>query len=69
MLKKAKCPYCSEELDQALTSSKKCPHCKNKIIMRTSPDKKKVLLREDQVEEKVREWKEVYRIRALKREA
>lgn len=69
MLKKAKCPYCSKELDQAPTSSKKCPHCKNKIIVRTSPDKEKVLLREDQVEEKVKEWKEVYRIRTLKRES
>ncbi|GAI11469.1 unnamed protein product [marine sediment metagenome] len=69
MLKKAKCPYCSKKLEPAPNSSKKCPHCKSKIIVRASPDKEKVFLREDQVEEKVNEWKEVYRIRALKRDA
>lgn len=49
---KSECPYCQKILDKMPQAKKKCPHCKNVIIVRTDPiEKKKILLKEDQVEE------------------
>ena len=49
---KPECPYCHNILDQIPQRKKKCPFCKEKIIVRTDPlDKKKILLRNNQLEE------------------
>jgi hypothetical protein len=49
---KSECPYCHNLLDKMPQAKKKCPHCKREIIVRTEPvEKKKILLREDQVDE------------------
>jgi hypothetical protein len=48
---KPECPYCNNLLDKMPSEKRKCPNCKKSIIVRTDPvDKKKILLREDQVE-------------------
>lgn len=49
---KPECPYCHNFLDKMPGAKKKCPHCKKDIIVRTDPiEKKKILLREDQIDE------------------
>jgi len=49
---KPECPYCHNLLDKMPLSKKKCPQCKKEIIVRTDPvEKKKILLREDQLDE------------------
>ena len=46
------CPYCHKLLDKVPKGVKKCPHCKEEIIVRTDPvEKKKILLRNDQIQE------------------
>ncbi|WFN33869.1 TerB N-terminal domain-containing protein [Methanogenium sp. S4BF] len=56
---KPECPYCHKLLDKMPKSKSKCPHCEEEITVRTDPvEKKKILLRMDQIdefEEKVRE--------------
>jgi len=49
---KPECPHCHNILNKMLQAKKKCPFCKNEIIVRTDPvEKKKILLRDDQIEE------------------
>jgi hypothetical protein len=49
---KPECPYCHNLLDKMPQAKKKCPQCKKEIIVRTDPEeKKKILLREDQIDE------------------
>jgi len=49
---KPKCPYCHNLLDKMPLAKKKCPHCRKEIIVRTEPvEKKKILLRVDQIDE------------------
>lgn len=49
---KPECPYCHNLLDKMPQTKKKCPYCKKEIIVRADTiEKKKILLREDQVDE------------------
>jgi len=49
---KPECPYCHYLLEKMPQAKKKCPSCKKSIFVRTDPvEKKKILLREDQLEE------------------
>lgn len=51
------CPYCNEKLEKIPTRKSKCPHCKEYIYSRTRPsDRKKILIREDQIKELEKEW-------------
>jgi hypothetical protein len=66
---KPECPYCHNLLDKIPSGKKKCPSCKKIIIVRTDPlEKKKILLREDQIEgfekklQEIRNHKTVQRI-------
>ncbi len=45
------CPHCSERLEKMPSRKKKCPSCKEDIYVRTRPgDKKRILIRADQIE-------------------
>ena len=62
------CPYCHNLLDKMPQAKKKCPSCKKSIIVRTDPiEKKKILLREDQLEEFEHELTEIRNHKALQR--
>jgi len=51
------CPYCNSSLEKMPTRKKKCPKCGRAIYVRTRPiDRKKVLLREEQVKVIDDEW-------------
>ena len=51
------CPYCTYKFDRMPLKKKKCPQCGNFIRSRTRPfDNKKVLIKEDQIEELERQW-------------
>ncbi|MCJ7770200.1 minor capsid protein [Candidatus Bathyarchaeota archaeon] len=51
------CPYCNYRLDKMPLKKKQCPNCKNFIRSRTRPlDNKKVLIKEEQVDELERQW-------------
>jgi len=51
------CPYCSYKFQEMPKSKKKCPNCNNYIHSRTRPiDNKKVLIRENQIEEIEIQW-------------
>lgn len=53
------CPYCNFPLDRMPGAKKKCPICSNYIYVRTRPsDRKKILIREDQIEEIQKLWAE-----------
>lgn len=55
------CPYCKEKLEKVPTRKCKCPHCKEYIYSRTRPnDRKKILIREDQIKELENEWSKYY---------
>ena len=55
------CPYCNEKLEKIPTRKSKCPHCKEYIYSRTRPsDRKKILIREDQIKELEKEWSKYY---------
>ena len=55
------CPYCKEKLEKIPTRKSKCPHCKEYIYSRTRPsDRKKILIREDQIKELENEWSKYY---------
>jgi len=44
------CPYCEADLEKMPGRKKKCPNCGEFIYVRTRPsDKKKILIREDQI--------------------
>ena len=46
------CPYCNYKFEKMLQRKKECPNCKKIILSRTRPlDSKKILLREDQLQE------------------
>jgi len=56
------CPYCNFELEVMPKQQKKCPKCGEKILVRSSPyENKKILIREDQVEE-IKQQKEEYQL-------
>ncbi len=51
------CPYCNAELEKFPQRKKKCPNCGNPIYSRSRPlDRKKTLIREDEVSELEKEW-------------
>lgn len=56
------CPYCNTKLTKLPQTKKKCEFCKESISVRTRPlDKKKILLREDQIKEFEIEKENYYR--------
>jgi len=51
------CPYCNHKFDKMPLKKKQCPNCKKFIRSRTRPfDNKKVLIKEEQVEELEFQW-------------
>jgi len=51
------CPYCDAALDKMPGRKKKCPSCGEFIYVRTRPsDKKKILIREDQISAIEEQW-------------
>lgn len=51
------CPYCNYRFDKMPLKKKKCPKCNNFVRSRTRPfDNKKVLIKENQIEELDRQW-------------
>lgn len=59
------CPYCNTKLSKLPIKKKKCDFCQKNIFVRTQPlDKKKILLREDQIEEFEKERENYYRNKA-----
>jgi len=51
------CPYCAAPLKKKPARKKKCPSCESYIYVRTRPiDKKKILVREDQIIEVEEQW-------------
>lgn len=53
------CPYCKTPLEKMPGAKKKCPYCSNYIYVRTRPsDRKRILIREDQIEEIQNIWDE-----------
>ncbi|SEG23881.1 hypothetical protein [Billgrantia desiderata] len=51
------CPYCNETLDKMPGRKKKCTSCGGFIYVRTRPsDKKKILIREDQISVIEEQW-------------
>jgi hypothetical protein len=51
------CPYCNYKFDKMPQKKKKCPNCNNFIRSRKRPfDNKKVLLKEDQLNELGAQW-------------
>nr|WP_321349716.1 hypothetical protein [uncultured Methanoregula sp.] len=51
------CPYCGHRFDRMPQQKKKCPSCNRTFRSRTRPlDNKKVLIREEELEELERQW-------------
>lgn len=51
------CPYCSYRFDKMPQRKKRCPKCANFVYSRTRPlDNKKVLIKEDQIDELESQW-------------
>ena len=51
------CPYCNYRFDKMPLKKKQCPKCNNFVRSRTRPfDNKKVLIKENQIEELDRQW-------------
>ncbi|MDP3478202.1 MAG: hypothetical protein Q8R88_00420 [Desulfoprunum sp.] len=51
------CPYCDAAIDKMPGRKKKCPSCGEFIYVRTRPsDKKKILIREDQISAVEEQW-------------
>ena len=54
----ANCPYCGRDLDEIPHRKTRCPHCGEFMYIRTRPsDKKRILVREENIEELVSKWK------------
>ena len=52
-----KCPYCKKKLEKIPQKKKKCEFCGNFIYSRTRPlDKKKVLIKENEIKKIEMEW-------------
>jgi hypothetical protein len=65
---KPECPYCHNLWEKMPTGNKKCPACKKTVIVRTDPvEKKKILLREDQLEEFEKKLKELRNHKTIQR--
>jgi hypothetical protein len=65
---KPECPYCHKILDKMPLAKKKCPNCKMDIRVRTDPvEKKKILLREDQLEEFEKKLQEIQNQKTIQR--
>ena len=65
---KPECPYCHNLLDKIPSSKRKCPSCNKIIIVRTDPvEKKKILLREDQIEEFEKKLQEIRNHKTIQR--
>jgi len=51
------CPYCNYRFDKMPLKKKQCPKCNNFVRSRSRPfDNKKVLIKENQIEELDRQW-------------
>ena len=51
------CPYCKKKLEKIPERKKKCDFCSKYIYVRTRPiDKKKVLIKENEIKEMEMEW-------------
>ena len=65
---KPECPYCHNLLDKFPQAKRKCLSCKQTIIVRTDPvEKKKILLREDQLEEFEKKLQEIRNHKTVQR--
>ena len=52
-----KCPYCKKRLEKVPSRKKKCDFCGKYIYIRTRPkDKKKVLVKKDEINKIEKEW-------------
>lgn len=55
------CPYCGAHLEKMPERKKKCPHCGKYIFARTRPfDRKRVLIKEEQIGDVKEQWEIKY---------